>query len=127
MRKRCFSLIPVRRLAAKKVRDGSSSESDDDSPPTQSQSSHLCLNPEQKKELDDLDPSSSPLKIDDFLSFLEEENDSKNPGLVALKYSENINRILVMIDALRKSSTDKKLQAKRKGLKKKLKKHFEIP
>lgn len=111
----------MRRLTAKKVRDGSSSES----PSTQSRSFYLSLDPEQKKALLDIDPS--PLEIDDFLSFLEEVKYSKNPGLVALKYSENVNGIIAMIDALRKSSTDKKLQSKLKGLKKKLKKPVEIP
>jgi hypothetical protein len=126
MRKRSFSLTPVRRLNAKKVRDGSASDSNDDSL-TQSQSSSFCLDTEQRKALMALDPSSSPIGIEEFLSFLEEVKYSRNPGLAAQKYSDNVTGIIAMIDALRKSSTDKKLLTRLKGLRKKLKKPVEIP
>ena len=87
--KRCLSLMPVR-LTAKKVRHGSSSESDGESP-TPSRSSYLSLDPEQIKALLDIEPPTSLIDKDDFLSFLKEIKYSKkfskySKGLVAMKY-----------------------------------------
>jgi hypothetical protein len=81
------------------------------------------LEPAELEALSSLDPSSTPLNVQDFLSFLEEVKHSKKSVVpLALQYSSDLSGICSMIDVLRVASSDKMFSKWLFRLQKKLRK-----